>query len=739
MKTIDWKNIDMKNIKNSVGIMVQKVKSSDAYKRPLAIAIAAALIVSAAGAGTCSILSAHHTKTIQAMRAYVESADLQEQDETVYVIADADGGVKKVIVSDWQKDSSKNNTIADIKSLDELEKSDAENGYSINADTASSWDANGNAYQNVSTGSDLPIEVKLSYSLDGKKMTANEIAGKSGKVKIRFDYTNNQKQTVSIDGKDTDIYVPFTVVTGTILDGNTFKNVEVSNGKVINDGSRSVVMGFALPGMQESLGLDGETLDLPNYIEITADVTNFELTTTLTMVSNDFFNKAVNDAEEKKNDSSSNLSLDSLSSGINQLVDGSAALYDGTSQLLDKSSLLIDGVNQLAEGSQELQAGIITVESALQLICSNNAQLQSGADQLFDTLLGQTQTAIDKTAFSAALPKGGLTKTNYHDVLSGLLSQANTQLSNSSQNIAAGVAAAVEQQYRDYVANLLFGSPQSVAAAPKKELAPEILATPETVEDGEDSESPEPTPEVTTVPESSAVSEPTENHTAETPEPTDSAAAEPANTNPASSGSAVSGGSSITYADLSDKQKAQVDAYMEQVKNTDEYQAKVQQAVAAYASSEEVQNQLSAAKDGISSLELALAQLDAFKTFYDGIYQYTNGVQQVCDGTGQLSDGAAQLSKGLNDLQSGSDALVDGIKQLNNGAMQLSDGMQQLSGSNLAKLLGASSGVSLADVNARFDAMRDVSASYNSYTGNADSDGVKFIYRTDSVSAESSK
>lgn len=686
MKKLDWKNMD---IKHSVGKFVDKVKSSDTYKRPLAIAIAAALIVSAAGAGTCSIISAHHTKTVQAMRAYVESPDLQEQDETVYVIANADGGVKKVIVSDWQKDSSKNNTIADVKTLEELEKSDAENGYSINADTANSWDADGSTFQNVSNGSDLPINVQLSYSLDGQKMTANEIAGKSGKVKIRFDYTNNQKQTVSIDGKDTDIYVPFTVVTGTILDGANFKNVEVSNGKVINDGSRSVVMGFALPGMQESLGLDGDALDLPSYIEITADVTNFELTTTLTMVSNDFFNQAVNDAEDKKKDSS-NLSLDSLSSGINQLVDGSAALYDGTSQLLDKSSLLIDGVNQLTKGSQELQTGIITVESALQLICSNNAQLQSGATTLCQNMLNSISAQVNsQLGTNVAFTLNAEQNEQIFNALSAALPTMVDSVTNQKMAEYAKMAAAASGSSEEIAIEEPDNSSNETDSSVTTEPDPNSSDTAETNEtEGESTE------------ESSATdTQPTQESSddSETPntEQEDSKQEKTADDN--------SSNNNADAALLYQKVRAGVEA--------------------------ELKTQLATIKENVTMIV----------TFYNGIYDYTNSVKQVYEGTGQLKDGATQLTNGLNDLQSGTDALVDGITQLNNGAMQLSDGMQQLSGSNLAKLLGASSGVSLSDINARFDAMRDVSAAYNSYTGNADSTGVKFIYRTDSVSADSSQ
>lgn len=715
MKKIDWKNID---IKNSVGKLVDKVKSSDTYKRPLAIAIAAALIVSAAGAGTCSIVSAHQTKTIQAMRAYVESPDLQEQDETVYVIADADGGVKKVIVSDWQKDSSKNNTIADVKTLEELEQSDAENGYSLNTDTANSWDAGSSTYQNVSTGSDLPIDVQLSYSLDGQKMTANEIAGKSGKVTIRFDYTNNQKQTVSIDGKNTDIYVPFTVVTGTIFDSANFQNVKVSNGKVINDGSRSIVMGFALPGMQESLGLDGGTPDLPSDIEITADVTNFELTTTLTMVSNDFFNQAVNDAEEKKQESSSNLSLDSLSAGINQLVDGSAALYDGTGQLLDKSGLLIDGINQLADGSQQLEAGVVALNAGLQTLCSNNSTLNAGAESLFDGLLNSVNPSLARVGALTGYPLK-ITRENY----AGDIQTALTVIG------AAKKAKNEEQTALVKQLAALGISTQNIAAIQSQ--SNEILAAAETDEANDTAQETvnDPTSDTAAAQTGDAAAE-------ETVEPTEQAQEQPTTEESFNEEhDTLSGNGSVDTSvttDTNDRDSTEetTPASAVPLSNT-AYEKAVELATVA-----QTVAMLDTLETTLMTYQETLPKLEYFCT---GLQQYTAGVKSAADGAGQLEDGANRLTGGISQLQSGSDALVDGITQLNNGAMQLSEGMQQLSGSHLAKLLGASSGVSLSDVNARFDAMRDVSAAYNSYTGNADSTGVKFIYRTDSISADLSK
>lgn len=111
-----------------------------------------------------------------------------------------------------------------------------------------------------------PVDVKITYYLDGQEIAPENLAGKSGKVKIRFDYTNNSKKTVKVNGKEEEIYTPFLMASGMILPGDNFKNVEVSNGKVISDGSNNIVVGIALPGLEDSLKLD--ELDLGDRDEI---------------------------------------------------------------------------------------------------------------------------------------------------------------------------------------------------------------------------------------------------------------------------------------------------------------------------------------------------------------------------------------------------------------------------------------------------------------------------------------
>ncbi len=196
------------------------------------------------------------------------------------------------------------------------------------------WDAKGNdIYYQGTTQKALPVDVSISYQLDGKPISAEDLAGKSGRVTIRFSYQNNQKETIEIDGKKETVYVPFVMLTGAVLDNDVFSNVQISNGKLLSDGDRSVVMGFAMPGLQESLNLDKRKLEIPDYVELTADVKDFRLDTTLTVASNDIFNHLDLEDLDAQNLTSA---ISQLNDAALELVDGSSQLYDGLSAPLEK-------------------------------------------------------------------------------------------------------------------------------------------------------------------------------------------------------------------------------------------------------------------------------------------------------------------------------------------------------------------------------------------------------------------
>lgn len=385
------------------------------------IAVAAAGVIAGTGVTAAAFGTANKTEdTENTSAASSQAAETTEQkkpskDETVYVLANADGSVKKIIVSDWIKNNG-GKTVSDKTELSDIKNVKGDESYVMDTDNMREWNADGkDIYYQGTISKALPVDLKVSYELDGKPVSAESLAGKSGKVTIRFDYTNNQYKNVSIDGKNTKIYVPFVMLTGLLLDNDIFTNVEISNGKIINDGDRIIAVGFALPGMQENLNLSRDKVDIPDFVEITADVNNFALSNTLTVAANSI----ISDLDVSKLDSADDLqaSLTELSSSMSKLLDGSSELYGGLSELLLKSNELISGVDKLANGASALSDGAAALSAGLSELVSNNDTLNAGAKQVFDTLLSTVSQKLKDNGITVDT----LTVENYKTVIGGLL------------------------------------------------------------------------------------------------------------------------------------------------------------------------------------------------------------------------------------------------------------------------------------------------------------------------------
>ena len=185
---------------------------------------------------------------------------LDAKEETVYLITDANGKVNQTIVSNWLKNGSANAQILDETELVDIENVKGEETFTQNGRQIT-WQADGqDIYYRGTTTKEMPISEQVTYYLDGKEIAPEELGGKSGKVTIRFDYTNHARTVAKIDGRQADIYVPFTVVSGMILNDG-FRNVRVNNGRVLSDGNRMIAIGIAMPGLKESLDIDENDFD----------------------------------------------------------------------------------------------------------------------------------------------------------------------------------------------------------------------------------------------------------------------------------------------------------------------------------------------------------------------------------------------------------------------------------------------------------------------------------------------
>lgn len=315
-------------------------------------------------------------------------------------------------------------------------------------------DANGNETLNKTESSEnAPVTMKVTYKLDGKEIKPEDLAGKSGKVTIRFDYTNNQKKTVTINGKKQTVAVPFTMITGMMLPTDVFSNVEVTNGKLTKVGDNIVAVGMTMPGLKDTMNLKFNDksldLDIPEYFELTADVKDFSLDMTMSVATSNLLSD-MNADDITLDDLKKTVA--SLDDAATQLADGTVSLQDGTQQLSDAIPALTDGVDQLNTGASSLRDGIYAyadgAASAYEGSVSLNDNMKTYADgigTLYNTLKDNN---LDSSVASAAKGAGDLAAgaatldAGIDSALSGAdtLSDGLTKLEDGSDKLSAGTS-----------------------------------------------------------------------------------------------------------------------------------------------------------------------------------------------------------------------------------------------------------------------------------------------------------
>lgn len=363
------------------------------------------------------------------------------KEETVFVVAGADGKAREIIVSDWLQNGSGADRLKDSSNLKDIQvvKGDAE---MEGSGSGLSWQADGEDvyYQGTSTEK-LPVGVEFSYELNGKKITPEELAGQSGTLKIIIQYQNNTKETVTVDGKQETMTVPFLMITGLLLDSENCRNVTVDHGTVETDGDRTIILGYGLPGLADSLklqelaGEDAEAPELPERVEITADVTDFDLEMAVTVASCGLLNKlelSGNETREELEDALEELedATQKLMDGTEDLLDGTKSLKDGTEELLDGAGTLKDGTVSLKDGTASLKSGTSSLKSGTGELLSGAASLDDGAGELQSggRTLQTGAASLDEGAGSLREGVGSLKSgiTQIQQALSALDAQSST-------------------------------------------------------------------------------------------------------------------------------------------------------------------------------------------------------------------------------------------------------------------------------------------------------------------------
>lgn len=743
----------------------------------LAALLAIAGISYSALSGNEKVASADTSKDAKTIQNTIESNVKfnevgEDKEETVYVLTDANGNVNKTIVSDWLKNKDGSDKLEDKSDLKDIENVKSDADYITGEDGAITWNANGeDIYYQGTTDKQLPVDVKVTYLLDGKEMSPSEIAGKSGKVTIKFEYTNNQKKEITVNGKKTEMYVPFTMISGMILDGNKFRNVEVNSGKVISDGNRLVVVGLGFPGMNSNLALsditsDGKT-EFPETVEVTADVEDFSLALTLTMGSADLISAvdvdsvtAVDDLKDvvKKlvestdalqtgssklneglktlknsfgtystgiktyvNTVNSNIGL--LNEKVPSFVDGTKQISDGVGQIvgaMEGDNGAVSGANQLAQGSAELSNGLNDLANSVGTVGSTDNNTVTGAVNNIATGSSTLFSYVDKMLAGFDDQNGSYGLTNgskavsdgskaVSDGVNALVSQLNKMIQTINTSISDN-----EKSIAQLNAVIRGGkNPQTGADLTAQEIAVYNAQIQQLTG------------------ANTALKTMLQNMNPETMNQQLTTLSQGAKS-VADGASGVLNGVATLQNGLKEF-KTQGNTL---VQGTAQLNSSMSQLVAGIgklqAGSVQVKDGSAALASGVNQLYGAVKnQLQpGVSTLYDGANLLSTSVNQLYEGT-------KPTAKDVNTLLSGTDQLASGIGELQTGAETLSSGMKQFNDEAISKVSDFVNG-DLTTITERIKATVNLVKEYNIYSDAVEgkSTSVKFIYETDGIEAE---
>lgn len=301
----------------------------------------------------------------------LKTAQTGDKSETVYAVMDADGNTTDVSVSEWLKNEGKSNNLSDYSNLKNIKNTSGDEKMSRDGNKLV-WAAKGkDIHYTGDYDGELPVNVKVSYYLNGTKVSADEIAGKKGNVKIRFDYDIND----SVKENGYSLTRPYAIVSAVVLSNDNFTNVTVNNGKAVNDGNSTAVVGIALPGMSDNLQID--ELDIPDHVTINAKTTNFEIDGTYTVADSGF----MNDVDTTKLDDATG-QIDELESALDKLSDASKKLVDGSSKLAKGANKLADSSSQIEEGTETLKDGTKSMTNGSKDLKAGTGDLKQGTGNL---------------------------------------------------------------------------------------------------------------------------------------------------------------------------------------------------------------------------------------------------------------------------------------------------------------------------------------------------------------------
>ena len=375
-----------------------------------------------------------------AMPAFAAGKSSFSKSETVYAVMNGDGSIKSTTVSEHLYSASGLANITDKTTLTDIQNTESDAEFTQNGEELV-WNTNDtDVYYKGNTDKALPIDVKVTYALDGQEAALEDIIGKSGHLTVTVNLKNNETDTVNVNGKDRTIVTPLITAVGVILGGDA-SNVTAEHGMIESAAKSSVAAFVTLPGVKDSLSglLPDEVDSIEDYLQDTvtveADVEDFTCpqvmvacaTSTAALgTSNVFDLSSINDLTD---------GINQLNDAMSQLMDGASQLVDGTSQLANGVLALLDGANTLNNGAAALDDGLGQLTNGLDTLSANNAALNAGAQQVADGVLA----SANKTLKEGGLIDEDMTWSNYEAVIDNILTMNDKTLAAGRRKIVRTV------------------------------------------------------------------------------------------------------------------------------------------------------------------------------------------------------------------------------------------------------------------------------------------------------------
>ena len=357
-----------------------------------------------------------------AMPAFAAGKSSFSKSETVYAVMNGDGSIKSTTVSEHLYSASGLANVTDKTTLTDIQNTESDAEFTQNGEELV-WNTNDtDVYYKGNTDKALPIDVKVTYALDGQEAALEDIIGKSGHLTVTVALKNNETGTVNVNGKDRTIVTPLITAVGVILGGDA-SNVTAEHGMIESAAKSSVAAFVTLPGVKDSLSglLPDEVNSIEDYLQDTvtveADVEDFTCpqvmvacaTSTAALGTDNVFDlSSINDLTD---------GINQLNDAMSQLMDGASQLVDGTSQLAGGVLALLDGANTLNNGAAALDDGLGQLTNGLDTLSANNAALNAGAQQVADGVLA----SANKTLKEGGLIDEDMTWSNYEAVIDNIL------------------------------------------------------------------------------------------------------------------------------------------------------------------------------------------------------------------------------------------------------------------------------------------------------------------------------